>query len=205
MKLTTSSARLVISVGKPCLQQTSWQSVQSMDLPTLEPGASVVVPQGRYKMPDNYAGQGWRFRAAIVGPDHDANTANNELQMISNPVLMPDLVLGLGPAQIDASGGVLEIRNAGNAPAGPSRAVFRCQTNDQNISCGHISDSWTPEVVIEYPVPELKPGQTHLLKGLTPKASTESCKTVTWKARADVYYEVVESNEGNNTLTGPKK
>lgn len=198
---STDAAKLVISVGKPCPQQATWQPIESMPLPVLQPGASVVVPQGRYKMPDAYAGQGCRFRAEIVGPAGDANTANNDLQMITKTALMPDLVLELGKPQISASGGLLEIRNAGTATAAPSRAVYQCNTNDPNVQCGRINDPWKPEVVIEFKVPELKPGQSHELKGLTPKPGSSA----SWKARADVYHEVVESNEGNNTLSGPKK
>lgn len=198
---STEAAKLVISVGKPCPKQTSWKPIESMPLPILEPGASVVVPQGRYKMPDTYAGKGCRFRARIDGPVGDVNTSNNDLQMITKTALMPDLVLELDTPQLFASGGVLVVRNAGSAPAAPSKAVYQCETNDPDIVCGHITDPWKPKALIEYKVPELKPGQRHELKGLTPKAGSSA----SWKATADVYYEIVESNEGNNTLSGPKK
>ncbi len=194
-------AKLVISVGKPCPQPTTWQPMESMPLPLLQPGASVVVPQGRYKMPDTYAGQGCRFRAEIVGPAGDANPSNNATQMITKTAQMPDLVLELDVSQLSDSGGVLVIRNAGSAPAAPSKAVYQCETSNPEVVCGHISEPWKPQALIEYKVPGLKPGQRHELKGLTPKAGSAA----SWKARADVYYEVVESNEGNNTLSGPKK
>lgn len=191
-------ARLVISVGQPCPETKSWKPLSSIPVPVVQPGASVVVPQTLYKMPDEYAGKGCRFRAELEGPAGDANAGNNVMHMITKTAMMPDLQVVFGP-DMGGPGGNIDVKNVGNAPAGPSTFHWECQTKDPNLRCGQISDKWQPNVVFDVPVPALKPGQSHVVKKSTPKGPG-----VTWKAYADYAHQVQEGNEDNNVLTGGK-
>lgn len=190
---TVSAGKLVISVGQPCPETKYWKALEGILLPVVQPGASVVVPSSLYKMPDEYAGKGCRFRADIDGPAGDANPSNNVMHMITKTAMMPDLRLSLG---VDNA---LVVTNIGNAPAGPSVVHYECRTNDPNIHCGRLNEKWKPEVAMDFEVPALKPGESKAVKGSTPKGPG-----ATWKASADHTHQVAESNEGNNTLTGGK-
>lgn len=196
--LKNAPAQLVISVGQPCPETKFWKPVESIPVPVVQPGASVVVPQKPYRMPDAYAGMGCRFRAEVSGPSGDADPSNNVMHMITKTASLPDLVVfqGVGSMVMD---GPLRVENVGNAPAGPSTFHYECQTNDPDIRCGRLNDPWKSHVVLDVPVPALKPGQSHEVKGSTPKGPG-----ATWKAYADYANAVVERNENNNVTASGK-
>jgi hypothetical protein len=191
-----AAADLVISVGQPCPQTTFWKPLARISVPVLEPRASVVLPASLYKMPDEYAGKGCRFRAEIQGPDADANASNNVMHMITKTAMLPDLVVR--PAQVSGGpGGALEVANVGSGPAGPSKFRYECQSTDKTKSCGLPSQAWKGSEMLEVGVPALQPGKSQLVRSSTPKGAT-------WKATADHANEVAEGNEGNNTFTSGK-
>lgn len=196
---SNTAAQLVISVGQPCPQPKSWKPLESIDIPVLQPGTSVVLPQGLYTMPGEYTAKGCRFQAEIKGPAEDANAANNVMHMISKTAMLPDLKVVFGEYKGGPGGGI-DVMNVGNAPAGPSTFHYECKTNDKDVHCNRVIDPWKAEVVLEVAVPALKPGESFPVKGSTPKGDT-----AVWKAWADRNGAVLESDESNNTLTGGNK
>lgn len=190
------AAKLVISVGQPCPGTKSWKQLEVLGVPVVQPGASAVVPSTLYKMPDEYAAKGCRFKAELQGPAGDANPSNNGMQMITKLAMLPDLIIGWAEVS-GGPGGAIEVRNIGNAPAGPSKFHYECQSSDKTKSCGLPSQEWKGSDVRDVAIPALDPGKAHLGKGSTPNG-------VAWKATADYANEVQESNESNNTRTSTK-
>jgi hypothetical protein len=201
MGLSGMSAHLVISVGQPCPNPTSWTQVVSKALPQLQPGGSTTT--GLHRMPDGYAGKGCRFRAEIKGPADDANPSNNVMHMFTKTALLPDLVVVSGPA-LGGPGGNLDVRNVGKASAEPSTFRFECVSTNKDVSCGTVHEQHKSNVVLDVPVPALNPGQSFMVKKSTPGGGGLLPKGVTWKAYADHANSVAESSEGNNIKVGAK-
>jgi hypothetical protein len=190
------AGKLVISVGQPCPEPKYWKPLETIPLPVLQPRESVVVPPGLYKMPDEYAGKGCRFRAEIQGPAEDSNSSNNVMHMITKTVELPDLIVaptsGKPPAGLSPG---LEVRNIGKATAAPSKFHYECQSKNQEKSCGLPSQPYKKNDVRDVAVPALKPGQSHTVMDSTPYWPA-------WTAHADYAKEVPETNEDNNVRTG---
>ena len=193
---TVSAGKLVISVGQPCPETKYWKALEAIPLPVLQPGASVVVPQGLYKMPDEYAGKGCRFQAEIQGPADDANASNNVMHMITKQFDLPDLIVALGPGSGQAGlGPALVVKNIGKATAAPSKFHYECQSKHESKSCGLPSQAYKKNDVRDVAVPSLKPGQSHVVMDSTPYWPA-------WTGYADYLKEVAETNEDNNVRTG---
>jgi hypothetical protein len=189
----STGAKLAVSVGFPCPGDKNWKQIALEKVLPVPPGGTSKIS---YKMPEEYAGKGCRFRAEIIGPFDDVNTANNVIHMFSKKAAMPDLVIAPAPV-LSGPGNGLDVMNIGNAPAGPSKFHFECTSHDATKTCGkpYEKHQWT--VARDVPVPSLKPGQSFTVMGSTPNG-------VQWKAYADYGNEVVEANEANNQRAAAK-
>lgn len=195
-------AKVDIHVGLPCPGGENWVPVYKLPgeqytIPALDPGKSTTFLSGLgaggyFTTPKQYTGKGCRFRVEVqgagIGFATDANPSNNRMHVFTKKLSLPDLVVyaafGEGGPKI------AYVKNVGDAPAGPSVAVFKCKALTEHTTCSSAGEKRKATEEMEVKVPALAPGQSHKIHSV--REDTEG------SVQADRNNDVVERDETNN-------